>query len=79
MASLPARERLKKFLDDNDFTRDRFAKKMGIGHSSVVTHWVRGSRRPGLNNALKIEAITGIPAGLWTLAPAVPQRKKRAA
>lgn len=34
-------------------------------HFSFISHLLAGRRRPSLNNAVKIERISGIPVAAW--------------
>jgi transcriptional regulator with XRE-family HTH domain len=34
-------------------------------HESVISQYLTGERRPNLENAIKIEELTGIPAKSW--------------
>jgi transcriptional regulator with XRE-family HTH domain len=35
-------------------------------HNTTLSHVISGKRRPGLDIAVRIEALTGIPVSAWT-------------
>ena len=50
---------LAKYLETT--TQDALAKKLGVSRS-YISFLASGKRQPGLKLALRIEAVTGVPA-----------------
>jgi transcriptional regulator with XRE-family HTH domain len=66
MASSPvAIKAVREALEQRGWTQNELARQLGT-NSAVVSRWLsEGPRNPGLEMALKIEALLGVPAGLW--------------
>ncbi len=65
------RSRLGVWVEERGWTRQQLADKLGIVRGSA-TRLCSGVRRPSLELALKIEALTegAVPVGYWTEIPA---------
>lgn len=61
------RARLRDWIERGKFTSDRqAAETLGV-HPVVLSQWLSGTRRPDLDNAVKIERATGIAVESWLL------------
>jgi transcriptional regulator with XRE-family HTH domain len=60
---------LQAALQARGWTQNEFARQLGTT-SAVVSRWFTRSRKPGLDMALRIEAMFGIPASRWVDSPA---------
>jgi DNA-binding XRE family transcriptional regulator len=47
-----------------DVTQETLARRVGVAQGTLCS-WERGSRRPRIQLALKLEEITGIPVRAW--------------
>jgi len=56
--------RFSAWLDLTGKTQSNVAEDLGVSLSTVC-RWVGGSRRPGINQAVKIQSVTGIPVPAW--------------
>ena len=65
------RSKLGVWVDERGWTRQQLADELGIELSTAV-RLCSGGRRPSLELALQIEALTGgaVPVGYWTQVPA---------
>jgi DNA-binding XRE family transcriptional regulator len=65
------RNKLGVWVDDRGWTRQDLALKLGIARGSAI-RLCNGLRRPGLDLALKIEALTkgAVPVSYWAATPA---------
>jgi transcriptional regulator with XRE-family HTH domain len=57
-------EQVKAELDRRGWTQNEFARQVGAD-SGIVSRWMTGRNLPGLEMALKIESLLGIPARAW--------------
>ena len=48
---------LRDWLDENNFTQDDFAQRIGVKRETV-SHWCRGRCRPAPRRISKIKAVT---------------------
>lgn len=59
------RARLRAWITRGKFDSDRqAAETLGV-HPVVLSQWLSGTRRPDLDNAVRIEQITGIAVESW--------------
>ena len=58
------RERLAQWIKRSKLNQIETARLIGI-HETQLSQILAGNRRPGLDNAVKIEAVTGIPVEAW--------------
>lgn len=58
---------LAAWLEKEHLTQRAFAQLLGVTHP-IVSMWLSGVRRPGLDSALAIERVTrgAVPAESWT-------------
>ncbi len=65
------RSKLGEWVDAQGWTRQQLADELGLVVGSAA-RLCRGERRPSLELAIKIEALTGgaIPVAYWTQIPA---------
>lgn len=70
-------ENLGSYLSRKGITQSQFADQISTD-SSVVSRFVRGLARPGLDLAFKIEAVTdgAVPAEMWVRAEAATEDAK---
>jgi plasmid maintenance system antidote protein VapI len=61
----PGHVQLQEWIDRQGFVTHMDAAKFMGFHFSFISHLLKGRRRPGLRNAVKIEGVTGIPAEAW--------------
>ena len=54
---MTAREKLSRFIADEELTQDQFADIARIP-APQISLWLSGKRRPGLMNAFKLERAT---------------------
>jgi len=69
--------KLAQYLTAHDETNAAFSRRCGI-RREVLGHYVNGDRRPGLENAVRIEKATGgeVPHTYWvTFVPRKPRRR----
>lgn len=64
------RARLRAWIERSK-VKDYEAAALLTVHPVMLSQWLSGTRTPGLDSAVKIEQITGIPVGSW-LQTAVP-------
>jgi transcriptional regulator with XRE-family HTH domain len=57
-------EQLKDWMHRRRFMQREVAEHLGI-HFTFVCQLIAGKRSPGLDNAIKIERLTGIPVEAW--------------
>lgn len=62
------RQRLKDWIKRSQLTQRDAARILGCGEV-VLSQWLSGTRRPGLDNAVTIEQITGISVESWLRTP----------
>lgn len=72
------RTRLADFIESTGGTQSEFCRRFGFA-PPMVCEWVNGTRRPGRDNALALEAATGgqIPASYWKKVAVVNDRRNR--
>lgn len=58
------RERLRVWIERSRMTQQEAAKLLRF-HETFLSQILRGRRRPGLKNAIRIERVTGIPVTAW--------------
>lgn len=61
-----AAERLQAYLKRHDLNQAEFAREIGFSYP-FVCQLLNGTRRPSLDKAATIEALTGIPASAWAV------------
>ena len=61
-------EQLKDWMHRRKFLQAEAAEYLGV-HFTFVCRLVSGKRSPGLDNAVKIERLTGIPVEAWLPQP----------
>lgn len=61
---MTAPERLKAYLDRTGQNQVQFANESGFSEP-FVCQLLNGTRRPSLDKAARLEALTGIPASAW--------------
>lgn len=61
---LTVTERFTRWLHLSRFSQADVARQLGRNRS-VITQWKTGVKRPTLDDAVRLEAITGIPASAW--------------
>jgi transcriptional regulator with XRE-family HTH domain len=66
---VPVTERFVRWLRLSRLTQVEVARQLGR-HRSFISQLKKGVKRPTLDDAVKLEAMTGIPAGAW----ATPRR-----
>ena len=59
-----AAAQLREWIDRRGYRQNEAAGMLGI-HETFISHLLSGRRTPGLDRAVKIERLTGIPAGAW--------------
>lgn len=62
---MTAPDQLKAFLKTGKLTRAEVAEDCGFDRS-MLSHYMRGTRRPGRDAALALERVVGIPAEAWS-------------
>lgn len=64
---MPAMNPLKRYLKRAKLSQRQFALSTG-SQEGQVSAWVRGIRRPSLDEAFRLESVTkgAIPASAWT-------------
>jgi len=65
------RERLRDWIKRSQVSQTQAAKILSV-HPVMISEWLGGTRRPGLENAVKIEQITGISVESWLLTEVSP-------
>ena len=60
------RERLKAWIERGKMNQSEAAVVLGV-HEVVLSQWLTGARKPGLDNAHLIEEVTGISTESWLL------------
>lgn len=60
------RERLRDWIDRSKLNQREASEVLGC-HDVVLSQWLSGARTPGLDNAHRIEDITGISTESWRL------------
>jgi plasmid maintenance system antidote protein VapI len=55
---------LRDWMTRRGLLQNEAAEALGF-HEAFISQLVNGRRSPGLNNALKIERVTGIPVSAW--------------
>lgn len=70
---LTVTERFAQWLEKSGLNQSDVARQLGR-HRSFVTQIRKGIRRPVLDDAAKLEALTGIPAAAWAATPSAPSR-----
>jgi plasmid maintenance system antidote protein VapI len=74
---LSVTERFTRWIALSQLTQTEIARQLGR-HKSFVTQLKNGSKRPTLDDAVKLEVLTGIPAVAWAVAPrAINRTRKR--
>ena len=68
MVQLPGRERLAQWIKRSKLDQQETAALIEMD-PAVLSKILVGRRRPGLDNALKIERVTGIPVEAWQSSP----------
>lgn len=53
-------QHVQRFLEQRDLTQEEFADQVGVTQGTVSL-WLAGSKRPSLDNLLRIASITRIP------------------
>ncbi len=66
MAMQSGRERLKAWIERSKMNQSEAAVVLGV-HEVVLSQWLTGARKPGLDNAHRIEEVTGIATQSWLL------------
>ena len=56
---------LKKWRADNDVTQRDLAVKVGA-YALSISQYELGKKRPGIDAAVALERVTGIPVAAWT-------------
>jgi transcriptional regulator with XRE-family HTH domain len=51
--------KLKRWMDKSQTSQAALARQLVV-HRSLVCHWLRGSRKPGRNQLLRLSRTTGI-------------------
>lgn len=67
---LSVTERFTRWIALSQLTQTEIARQLGR-HKSFVTQLKNGVKRPTLDDAVKIEVLTGIPAVAWAVSPRV--------
>jgi len=62
------RERLRDWITRSKVKDYEAADILGV-NNVVLSQWLSGSRKPGLDNAVKIEQVTGVSVESWLLSP----------
>ena len=57
-------------------TQADFARRYGFPQP-MVSQWMRGDRRPGRDNAARLEMIAGIPASYWRTVRSAARRGQK--
>lgn len=60
----PASVKLREWLEANRMTQTDLAHRLGL-NQCVVSRWIGQGSTPGIRNALKLQALTGIGVELW--------------
>lgn len=55
-------EKIEALLRENRMTKVELAKRMKLGGSSIITHWVKGRNPPSWENLDRLAAVFGKPA-----------------
>lgn len=75
---LTVTERFSRWLQLSRRSQADLARELGRNRS-VISQWKYGVKRPTLDDAVRLEAITGIPAGAWASRVRVSLRPLRSA
>lgn len=59
------RDRLAEYCKRSRLKQYELADLLAM-HETTLSHVLSGKRRPGLDTALRIEAVTGIPVSSWS-------------
>lgn len=73
---LSVTERFTRWIALSQLTQTEIARQLGR-HKSFVSQLKNGSKRPTLDDAVKLEVLTGIPAVAWAVAPRVTRRSSK--
>lgn len=68
---------LGRYLEQTGQTHEAFAEIASVP-APMISLWVRGLRRPGLDNAVRIAKATNerVPVSYWTTVRVAPKRTK---
>ena len=65
------RTRLRHWIERSKVNQTQAAEILGV-HQVVLSQWLTGTRVPGLENAVKLEQLTGISVESWLLSTISP-------
>jgi transcriptional regulator with XRE-family HTH domain len=66
MKQVKGPEMLRQWRKETGLSQEKLADMLGT-IQQTVQHWECKRRTPGLRMALKLEDVTGIPAGVWVV------------
>jgi plasmid maintenance system antidote protein VapI len=73
---LSVTERFTRWIALSGLTQTEIARQLGR-HKSFVTQLKNGVKRPTLDDAVKLEVMTGIPAVAWAVSLRVVSRTRK--